>query len=169
VTVQRFGSRGLASPLTVLTTPPTSSDRAGALGTEGDVSFQLLLRARLDREADLLAQQTGSVLGSQAFLFTAYAVAVNGHPDPAMPDLVAKSRLLIAVIPWISVVSLLLFHLTIGGGVLAFIRLRRHVVPGDDPWVGILEVGPVSRVLGVAAPLLIPLVLLVTWLVLLFR
>ena len=51
----------------------------------GDPSFQLLLRTHIDRETDLLGQRTAWVMASQAFLFSAYAVAVNGHSDATSP------------------------------------------------------------------------------------
>jgi hypothetical protein len=128
------------------------------------VAFQQALRGRLDRENALIVQRTDAMLASQAFLFAAYAIAVNGQPASSQ---LHRARLLITVIPWISIVTLLLFQVTIWAGILASARLRRYAVASQDPRVWILDVGRAPRVMGVAGPVMIPLMLLVTWVVLL--
>ncbi len=89
---------------------------------------------------------------------------MNGHPHPST---LHRSRLLIEVIPWVSLVSLVLFQLTIWGGIVAAARLRRYLASSDDPRVRILDVGRAPRILGVTGPALIPLMLPVTWILLL--
>jgi hypothetical protein len=142
--------------------PPASTHPTGK--EEGKVLFQEMLRTRLDRENELIVQRTDAMLASQAFLFAAYAIAVTGQPDPSLWH---RLRLLIVVIPWISLVSLLLFQLTIWAGILASVRLRRYVAASEDPRVWILHVGRAPLIMGVAGPVLIPVMLVVTWLVLL--
>ena len=128
------------------------------------MAFQQTLRTRLDRENDLIVGRTDAMLASQAFLFAAYAIAVTGQPDPSLWH---RLRLLIVLIPWIGVASLLLFQLTIWAGILVSIRLRRYVAASEDPRVWILHVGRAPLIMGVAGPVLIPVMLVVTWLVLL--
>jgi hypothetical protein len=126
------------------------------------------LQGRLDRETDLIIQRTAWVVGSQAFLFTAYAVSLNGPAHGASHQAEAQSRLLMLVIPWVSLISLALLLVTIGAGVMAWVRLRLHA-RRSDPATPTLEGGPVVPLAGLAAPLFIPVAFLVTWVVLLLN
>jgi hypothetical protein len=132
-----------------------------------DPSFQLLLRTQIDRETDLLGQRTAWVMASQAFLFSAYAVAVNAHADPTAPKGGTRPQLLVAVLPWISLLSLLLLVVTILGGLFALVRHRSLLLSTAEARMHALEAGPFARVAGLAAPLLVPVIFLVAWLVLL--
>jgi hypothetical protein len=133
----------------------------------GDPSFQLLLRTHIDRETDLLGQRTAWVMASQAFLFSAYAVAVNGHTDATSPRGGTRSQLLVTVIPWLSLFSLLLLVVTIAGGLFALVRLRSLLLSTAEARIRALDAGPIARIAGLVAPLLVPLTFLVAWLVLL--
>ena len=132
-----------------------------------DPAFQLLLRTQIDRETDLLGQRTAWVMASQAFLFSAYAVAVNGHADATSPKGGTRSALLVSVIPWLSLLSLLLLVVTIVGGLFALVRLRSLLLSTAEPRVRALDAGPFARVAGLTAPLLVPVTFLVAWMVLL--
>jgi hypothetical protein len=127
-----------------------------------------LLKDRLDRETDLIVQRTAWVVGSQAFLFSAYAVSLAAPAHAATTRIQAKSRLLVLLIPWVSVVSLSLLLVTIGAGVVVWARLRLHEHRSNPSWRS-LEGGPGVRVAGLAAPLLIPLAFLATWLALILH
>jgi hypothetical protein len=152
----------------VATTSMSSSrDPETAAAIRGDPSFQLLLRTQLDRETDLLGQRTAWVMASQAFLFSAYAIAVNGHLDAASPKGGTLLVLLLAVIPWISLLSLILLMVTIAGGLVALVRFRGFLLEHADARVRALDPGPLARASGLAAPLLVPMVFLVAWVILL--
>jgi hypothetical protein len=127
-----------------------------------------LVRDRLDRETDLIIQRTAWVVGSQAFLFSAYAVSLNGPRHGATTHVEAKARLLCALIPWVSIVSLVLLLVSIGAGVGTWYRLSGHARSADRE-AHDFEDGPFARVAGLAAPLLIPLAFLSTWVALLVR
>ena len=144
----------------------TSDPRAAPGLRAGDPTLHLLLKDRLDRETDLLIQRTAWVVGSQAFLFSAYAVSLCAPARAATPAIAAKSRLLVTLIPWVSVVSLSLLLVTIGAGVTAWFHLRGHTHK-LDALASVPETGPIVRLAGLAAPLLVPVAFLITWLTLL--
>ena len=150
-----------------MSTGPSSTEPEIPKDVLGDPSFQLLLRTHIDRETDLLGQRTAWVMASQAFLFSAYAVAVNGHGDPTSPRGGTRSALLVTVIPWLSLLSLLLLVVTIVGGLFALVRLRTLLLSTAEARIRALDAGPIARVAGLAAPLLVPMTFLVAWLVLL--
>jgi hypothetical protein len=127
-----------------------------------------LLKNRLDRETDLIIQRTAWVVGSQAFLFSAYAISLNGPAHAATDKIAAKGRLLVILVPWVSLVSLFLLLVTIGAGVVAWLRLRAYERRANPTWRS-LEGGPIVRLAGLAAPLLIPVAFLATWLALLLQ
>jgi hypothetical protein len=131
-------------------------------------AYHWLLKDRLDRETDLIIQRTAWVVGSQAFLFSAYAVSLTGPAHAAAPWIEAKARLLVSLIPWVSVVSLALLLVTITAGVIAWVRLRTHEARSNPSWRP-LEGGPAVRLAGLAAPLLIPVAFLATWIALLLH
>jgi hypothetical protein len=129
-------------------------------------AYHALVKERLDRETDLIFQRTAWVVGSQAFLFSAYAISLNGPRHGATPALEAKSRLLVVLIPWVSLASLCLLLVTIVAGGIAWLRLRAHEASLSSPSKS-LEGGPVLRLAGLAAPLLIPVAFIATWITLL--
>jgi hypothetical protein len=159
------------STSTSTSTSPSRSSGSSDLGlaeqVRGDPGFQLLLRTHIDRETDLVGQRTAWVMASQAFLFSAYAVAVNGHADASSPKGGTRSALLVAVIPWLSLLSLLLLVVTIVGGLFALVRLRSLLLSAGESRVRALDAGPFARLAGLAAPLLVPVTFLVAWIVLL--
>lgn len=148
--------------------PPPSDEYTIVLDPRQELSFQFLLRARLDRETDLLIHRTAWVVGSQAFLFSAYAVSLSGPGRAATKAIVIKANLLIVVIPWVAVTSLLLLLVTIGAGVAALARLRTHARVGDAR-ARILDEGLLVRVASLVAPLLVPAAFLVTWILLIAK
>ena len=143
-----------------MSTGPSSTEPELPKDVLGDPSFQLLLRTHIDRETDLLGQRTAWVMASQA-------VAVNGHGDPTSPRGGTRSALLVTVIPWLSLLSLLLLVVTIVGGLFALVRLRSLLLSTAEARIRALDAGPIARVAGLAAPLLVPMTFLVAWLVLL--
>lgn len=148
--------------------PPPSDEHSIALDPRQELSFQFLLRARLDRETDLLIHRTAWVVGSQAFLFSGYAVSLSGPGRAATRAIAVKANLLIVVIPWVAVTSLLLLLVTIGAGVAALVRLRKHTDHGD-PRARILDEGRLVRVAALVAPLLVPAAFLATWILLIVK
>jgi hypothetical protein len=145
--------------------PPFSPDLEAAEDLCGDPAFQLLLRTQLDRETDLLGQRTAWVIASQAFLFSAYAGAVNVHIDSKVPMGGTGTLLLVHILPWISLLSLALLTLTIVAGVVTLVRFRAFFLATADARVRGLDAGPWVRAAGLIAPLCVPLIFVLAWIV----
>jgi hypothetical protein len=146
---------------------PLAQDPEADGEIRNDPAFQLLLRTQLDRETDLLGQRTAWVIASQAFLFSAYAGAVNGHIDPTVPKGGTGTLLLIEMLPWISLLSLALLTMTIVAGVFTLVRFRSFFLATADARVRGLDAGPIARATGLVAPLCVPLIFLIAWVVIL--
>jgi hypothetical protein len=97
-------------------------------------------------------------MGAQSFLFTAYAIAINGPP--------AAGRLL-RLLPWIAI----LFAVLIFGGILAalgaMVWLRRSCLARgvQEETLGLppLFTPAPFRRLGLAAPVALPLAVIAAW------
>ncbi|HXN32913.1 MAG TPA: hypothetical protein VN894_13680 [Polyangiaceae bacterium] len=118
------------------------------------------IREHLERENDLLGSRTTWVVTSQAFLFSAYAICVTGGGTEQFNRHAASIEVLIALLPWTAVLSLLLFYVTLVGGLAAMAKLRRSLRTPD----GVLRGNGASRMAGLVAPVLTPAVFLLTWL-----
>ena len=59
-----------------------------------DVAFAALLRARIEHEDGLIVSRTTWLMASESFLYTAYAIALNGMTTPGMTTLEHHARLL---------------------------------------------------------------------------
>jgi hypothetical protein len=147
---------------------PSWDEVKAAAGTETGTALHFMLRDRLDRETDIIIQRTAWVVGSQAFLFTAYAVSLAAPARATTPAISAKSHLLLILIPWVSLISLALLLVTIGAGIIAWINLRTHAHRANAT-LHSMEGGPAVRLAGLAAPLFVPVAFLVTWLALLVK
>ena len=62
---------------------------------------------------------------------------------------------------------MLLLMVTIAGGVFELIRFRQFLLAHAEPRVRGLDPGPLARAAGLTAPLLVPVIFLVAWVILL--
>lgn len=132
-----------------------------------------LFRARIEHEDSLVIQRLSWLVASQSFLFTAYAITVNGlaTPSPVAP-LVLRQQLLLELLPIVGLFSAALIYGTILAAVQAIVSFRHayhaHVGAAAAALPPITTGGP-TRLAGLSAPLLLPLVFVAVWLVLATR
>jgi hypothetical protein len=135
-----------------------------------DVAFAAMVRSRLEHEDGLIVSRLAWLMASESFLFTAYAIVLNGITTPGMTTLEHHVRL-IRLIPLVGIASSLLIF----AGILAAIRamvwvrgLYRARVT-DEAALGLPAIhSPISAVgPGLAAPVLLPAVFVSVWLYLL--
>ncbi len=132
-----------------------------------------LLRQQIEHEDNLISQRLSWLLGSQSFLFTAYAISLNGPMQMRMRPYESTVNLLIVLLPLVSILSALLIWLAVLAGVWTMYQLRRRFALGVCKALG-NAVPPVqsaggSLVLGHFAPILLPALFIVVWLLLMVR
>lgn len=135
-------------------------------------SYQLF-RSRIEHEDNLIIQRLSWLLASQAFLFTAYAITTNGlsSVEPKVAGhFLEQSGLLFRLIPTVAIGVAVLIYIGILAALRAIRQLRRlyqaQPVPPDLPPI---QTPATTRLLGLSAPLLLPLLFISVWLVLLLN
>jgi hypothetical protein len=121
---------------------------------DGDV--QALL-GRIAREDDLLGQRTSWVVATQAFLVSAQALSLQ----ETSKNYAATVEVLIRFIPWAAIASLFLLYISIVAAVLELSKLRRLVPEASRERFDSTRFD--VRVVGLAAPALLPMVFLFLW------
>ncbi len=138
-----------------------------------DAEYYRLIRPQIEFEDGLITQRLSWFVAAQSFLFTAYAITLNAPQVAAEEIFRDQQHRVYHLIPVVAVASGVLIYLAIVAGVLAQARLRRflkeHVTAEKlldfPPIQGMLE----TRVLGMAAPLGLPLVFVAVWIFLFVR
>ena len=125
------------------------------------------IRDQIQHEDNLTVQRLSWLMATQSFFFTGYAIVANASPQVRNPLLAKEQDLLFNIIPAVACISNILIYCSVIAGVLAVDRLRRayaaHVYPvGDFPEI---HGSRLTRWLGMASPILLPLVFLIAWLI----
>jgi hypothetical protein len=132
-----------------------------------------LFRDRIEHEDNLVMQRLSWLMASQSFLFTAYAIVTNGlTTSPATGGNIFVNHLatLARIIPVVALLNSLLILVSI----LAALKAIRELRCGYRKQSKTLEIIPLqtsraARTLGLAAPVLLPLLFLAVWLFLLLQ
>ncbi|HUJ72890.1 MAG TPA: hypothetical protein VLZ30_11655 [Verrucomicrobiae bacterium] len=134
------------------------------------LEYYHLVRERIEHEDNLVVQRLSWLVASQSFLFTAYAIVTNGlaSQPPTYPvHFMNQLHRLFQLIPVVGTLTSVLIYVSILAAVVAMRRLRnsyRSRFGKDDDLP--IQAGPSIRLLGYTAPLLLPLVFTIVWLVL---
>ncbi len=128
-----------------------------------------MVRSQLEHEDNLVSQRLSWLLAAQSFLFTAYAISLNG---PIQLRIERIADRLTTLLPVVALCIAVLLWVTILGGIFAMRRLRTDFerraaqLPGGVPPIqtrgGVLLAGQIG-------PLLVPPLFIVVWLFLLLR
>jgi hypothetical protein len=132
----------------------------------GPVDWYRTVRDQIQHEDSLIMQRLAWLTAAQSFLFTAYAITANASPPPRNPVLVKQQDLLFIIVPAVACLSGVLIYCSVIAGILVQKRLRdayaTHVASvGDFPEI---QGSRFTFWLGLAAPILLPLVFLIAWL-----
>ena len=129
-----------------------------------------ILRDQLQHEDNLITQRLSWLMGSQAFLFTAYAIVLNSPERPKNVLVGSLQDVLLGTIPIIGFLSAVLIYLSIIAGVLAMINIHRFAHRRSD----IAELSDslplrgrkLTFYLGFASTTLLPPLFIFVWLLL---
>jgi hypothetical protein len=128
-----------------------------------DIALYHHLRARLEHEDGLIVNRLAWLMASESFLFTAYAIVLNG------PGSRFHLRLM-HLVPLVAIVSSALIFVGIAAAVRAmgWIRGLWSARAADESSLGLPPLHtPGSVKAGLAAPILLPLMFIGVWLFLL--
>jgi hypothetical protein len=143
---------------------------SGEAAQVDDVAFASVVRARLEHEDGLIVSRITWLMASESFLYTAYAIALNGITMPGMTTVAHQARLL-KLIPLIGIACSVLIFIGIVAAIRAMVWLRRlyRTRVTDETGLGLAPIQtPVLNVVsGLAAPVLLPTVFVAVWLYLL--
>ena len=135
-----------------------------------DVAFATLLRARIEHEDGLIVSRTTWLMASESFLYTAYAIALNGITTPGMTNVEHQARLL-KLVPLIGIACSVMILAGVYAAIRAMVWLRNlyRTRVTDEAALGLAPIQtPIGNVVaGLAAPVLLPIVFIVVWLYLL--
>jgi hypothetical protein len=147
--------------------PPYSGEKTSSL------DLYRLFRDRIEHEDNLIIQRLSWLVASQSFLFTAYAITTNAltNLDPkATGRFVEQAGLLFRLLPTVAICVALLIYISILAALRAIRQIRRiyqsRPAPADLPPI---QTAATTRLLGLSAPLLLPLLFVSVWLVLLMN
>jgi hypothetical protein len=126
-----------------------------------------LIRAQIEHEDNLINQRLAWLLASQSFLFTAFAILLNAPEHVKIPAFDAKIAVISQMVPLVGLLSDILIYVSIFAGIIAMRKLRAHwlaLYPAHpDDRLPLIQGPAISRDMGHAAPLLLPLIFLLIW------
>jgi hypothetical protein len=128
-----------------------------------------LLRGQLHHEDNLITQRLSWLMGSQAFLFTAYAIVLNGPERPKNALIGSLQDYLLGTLPAVGLLSAALIYVSIIAGVLAMFNIHqfaRNLCDGAAAGFPPLRGRKLERYMGFASPFLLPPIFITVWLLL---
>ena len=131
----------------------------------GPADWYRTTREHIQHEDNLIMQRLSWLMAVQSFLFTGYAIIANASPQARNPLLAKQQDLLFNIIPGVACISDLLIYCSVIAGVLALDRLRQAYATHVASVGGFPEIqgSRLTRWLGIASPILLPLVFLMAW------
>ena len=145
------------------------SDAVQNRGLLTPLEYYNLIRSRIEHEDNLVMQRLSWLVASQAFLFSAYAITLNGlssATQPALQNFMAQERRLYSLIPIVAILTCALIYASILAAAKAIAALRnsyRSRFSQEERNLPDIMASPSTRRLGLSAPILLPLVFMIVW------
>ncbi|MGZ4815282.1 MAG: hypothetical protein ACXVZV_07730 [Terriglobales bacterium] len=128
-----------------------------------------LVRQQIEHEDNLISQRLSWLLGSQSFLFTAYAISLNGPSVIRSKALESTVILLILLLPLVSILSALLIWLAVLAGMWTMYKLRHGFQAENLSGVPSVQSTGGALLMGQFAPVFLPALFIVIWFLLMVR
>jgi hypothetical protein len=147
---------------------------ARAVDSLSPIECYHILRDQVEHEDSLTTQRLSWLLAAQSFLFTAYAIVLNGPGEAASRFVAAQRSWLLTAIPALGLSSAVLIYVSIVAGVVALFGLHRRARAVCESCVEGASFPPVqgtpfTRITGLASPLLVPPIFALVWLCLMLH
>ena len=144
-----------------------SSHRDDAERTSHELEFGDAVRRQIEHEDVLIVNRLSWLIASQSFLFTAYAITLNGPAQTRVPAFAAKQDLVMHLVATLALVSCTTIYLGVIGGMRVMATLRGAVVQHHATTASVyrppIQGTKLTLVLGHAAPLVLPPAFAVAW------
>ena len=135
-----------------------------------DPGYGDALIRQLEHEDSLTINRLSWLVASQSFLFTAYAIVLNGLPLARNPFVALRQGEMLRLVPALGLATSGLIYLGLLAGLRVTLALRRALRekrPRADEARPPLPGSALTHALGLAAPLLLPLIFFAAWALLL--
>ena len=129
------------------------------------------VRRQIEHEDVLIVNRLSWLIASQSFLFTAYAIILNGPVLTRNEHFAAHGELLVKIIPLLAISACVLIYLGICGGVRLMADLRRELGRHHTAMGGLrppIQGTRLTLFLGQCAPLGLPPIFAAAWTILFF-
>jgi hypothetical protein len=146
--------------------PPDGQNQSGE-------DYFRISRGQIEHEDDLIGQRLNWFLASESFLFTAYAIVLSNTRATWANALVDWDTrlLLLRAIPAIAIISAVMILLAILSGYVAMRGVRLlvavNVAEAVQKQLPPLQGRRLTRTLGIAAPICLPVVFGIVWMLIL--
>ncbi len=127
-----------------------------------------LVRQQIEHEDNLISQRLSWLLGSQSFLFTAYAISLNGPTQMRLKPYESAVGLLILLLPLVAILSALLIGLAVLAGMWTMRKLRLGFRAALSDLPPVQSTGG-ALLIGQFAPAFLPAMFIIVWLLLMLR
>jgi hypothetical protein len=159
--------------------PKDSGSSGGAMSSQVQrpvlnmVERYQIVRDQIEHEDNLISQRLSWLLASQAFLFTAYAITLNGPVQLHSLKYELHVGLMIMMLPLIGIFTALLIWIAILAGLVSMTRLRNDFSRGSGnalpEGVPAIQTSGWVLIAGQLGPVFIPVLFLSAWLMTLFK
>ena len=128
-----------------------------------------IIHRQLEHEDDLMVNRLSWLVASQSFLFTAYAIVLNGTLTVRNVVFSRRQDILMHIVPELGLATCGLIYLGVLAGIYVTVALRHDVKKHSTAATGLrlLQGTQATHALGLAAPLFLPPLFFVAWVVLL--
>ena len=123
----------------------------------------VLLREEIRHQDNLVNARLSWLVSSQAFLLSGFAVTLSGTALSLLPIYAKVNIVLFASLPIAGLVTDIVSYATIWAAILRMRNIRQLANGSNPPHLPTIQAEAFERRLGLAGPVLIPIVFLIVW------
>jgi hypothetical protein len=131
-----------------------------------DLAYGDAVRKQIEHEDGLLVNRLSWLIASQSFLFTAFALVLNGPTQTRLEVFTRQQDLLAHLLPIIGLSVCILIYLGVLAGLRVMASLRVDLLEHHAKALNFrppIQGSQLTLILGHAAPILLPLIFAAAW------